>query len=287
VSRVDRARICKAIDDNVAVLRQRRLDHQPFVYVWLDATYVHVRERGQVISKAVVIATGCRADGYREVLGVDVGDSENETFWTEFLRDLVDRGLHGVRLVISDAHAGLRAAIRRVLQGAGWQRCRVHAKRNLLAVARHSQRQVISALRRDEHGRRGGAGRRRGPRGRHLDRRPDQQAGGPDRRLADHRCRDLCRQRHRRGVGDRTGELFIRQVAAYRVSALMEYARLRVERAAQASLDEVAELGGLDSGGLIALDRRGNLAMPFNTSGMYRGYATRDGRIVVHIFGDE
>jgi putative transposase len=95
------------------------LDHQPFVYVWLDATYVHVREAGQVVSKAVVIATGLRADGHREVLGVDVGDSENETFWTEFLRDLKDRGLRGP-LVISDAHAGLRAAIRRVVfQGAG------------------------------------------------------------------------------------------------------------------------------------------------------------------------
>jgi hypothetical protein len=107
---------------------------------------VHVREHGQVVSKAVVIATGCRADGHREILGVDIGNSENETFWTEFLRDLVDRGLAGVRLVISDAHAGLRNAIRRVLQDAAWQRCRVHAKRNLLAVARHAQRQVISAL---------------------------------------------------------------------------------------------------------------------------------------------
>jgi putative transposase len=146
VSKSTVSRICKAIDDDVAVLRNRRLDHQPFVYVWLDATYVHVRDHGQVVSRAVVIATGCRADGHREVLGVDVGNSENETFWTEFLRGLVDRGLGGVRLVISDAHAGLRAAIRRVLQDAGWQRCRVHAKRNLLAVARHSQRQVISAL---------------------------------------------------------------------------------------------------------------------------------------------
>jgi putative transposase len=99
------------------------------VYVWLDATYVHVREASQVISKAVVIAPGLRADGHREVLGVDVGDTENETFWTEFLRDLKDRGLAGVKLVISDAHAGLRTAIRRVLQGAGWQRCRVHAMR--------------------------------------------------------------------------------------------------------------------------------------------------------------
>jgi putative transposase len=146
VSKSTVSRICKAIDDDVAVLRGRRLDHQPFPYVWLDATYVHVREHGQVVSRAVVIATGVRADGYREVLGVDIGNSENETFWTEFLRDLVDRGLAGVKLVISDAHAGLVAAIRRVMQGAAWQRCRVHAKRNLLAVARHDQRQLISAL---------------------------------------------------------------------------------------------------------------------------------------------
>ncbi len=93
-----------------------------------------------------MIATGLRADGHREVLGVDVGDSENETFWTEFLRSLVDRNLHGVRLVVSDAHAGLKAAIRRVFQNAGWQRCRVHAMRNLLAVAKHQQRPIVAAL---------------------------------------------------------------------------------------------------------------------------------------------
>src|SRR5437763_1177771 len=146
ISKSSVSRICKAIDDDVAALRERRLDHQPFVYVWLDATYVHVRDNHQVTSKAVVIATGLRADGYRKVLGVDVGDSENETFWTEFIRDLKERGLAGLRLVVSDAHAGLKAAIRRVLQGAAWQRCRVHAMRNLLAVARHQHRQVIAAL---------------------------------------------------------------------------------------------------------------------------------------------
>ena len=146
VSKSTVSRICKQIDADVAVLRSRTLGHQRFVYVWLDATYVHVREAGQVVSKAVVIATGLRADGHREVLGVDVGDSENETFWTEFLRDLKDRKLSGVRLVISDAHAGLRAAIRRVFQGAAWQRCRVHAMRNLQAKARHHQRPMIAAL---------------------------------------------------------------------------------------------------------------------------------------------
>ena len=117
VSKSTVSRICAQIDADVAVLRTRRLDHQPFVYVWLDATYLHVREHRRVVSKAVVIATGLRADGHREVLGLDAGDSENETVWREFLTGLNDRGLTGVRLVISDAHAGLVNAIRRCFQG--------------------------------------------------------------------------------------------------------------------------------------------------------------------------
>jgi len=146
VSKSTVSRICKNIDADVAILRNRDLGHQRFVYLWLDATYVHVRDGGQVVSKAVVIATGLRADGYREVLGVDVGDSENETFWTEFLRSLKDRNLGGVQLVVSDAHAGLKAAIRRVFQDAGWQRCRVHAMRNFLAAANHQHRSIVAAL---------------------------------------------------------------------------------------------------------------------------------------------
>lgn len=146
ISKSTVSRICTQIDADVHVLRTRRLDHQPFVYVWLDATYVHVRENRRVVSKAIVIATGLRADGHREVLGLDVGDSENETFWKELLGDLNDRGLAGVRLVISDAHAGLVKAIRRCFQNASWQRCRVHAMRNLLAAANHRHRQVIAAL---------------------------------------------------------------------------------------------------------------------------------------------
>jgi len=146
VSKSTVSRICAYIDADVAVLRTRRLDHQPFVYVWLDATYLHVREHRRVVSKAVVIATGLRADGHREVLGLDVGDSENETFWREFLTGLNDRGLAGVRLVVSDAHAGLVKAIGRCFQGASWQRCRVHAMRNLLSAAHHRHRQVIAAL---------------------------------------------------------------------------------------------------------------------------------------------
>lgn len=146
VSKSTVSRICVGIDADVAMLRERRLDHQPFIYLWLDATYVHVRENHQVVSKAVVIATGLRLDGRREVLGVDIGDSENEAFWTGFLRGLKDRGLAGVRLIISDAHAGLRAAITRVFQGSAWQRCRVHAMRNMLSVARREQQQLIAAL---------------------------------------------------------------------------------------------------------------------------------------------
>ena len=146
ISKSTVSRICAQIDADVHVLRTRRLDHQPFVYVWLDATYVHVRENRHVVSKAVVIATGLRADGHREVLGLDVGDSENETFWREFLTGLNDRGLAGVRLVVSDAHAGLVKAIGRCFQGAAWQRCRVHAMRNLLSAAHHKHRQMIAAL---------------------------------------------------------------------------------------------------------------------------------------------
>lgn len=98
------------------MLRERRLDHTTFPYVFLDATYVKARVNHQVVSRAVVIATGVTSDSNREVLGVDVGDSEDELFWTGFLRSLEGRGLSGVRLVISDAHAGLKAAIARVLQ---------------------------------------------------------------------------------------------------------------------------------------------------------------------------
>jgi putative transposase len=146
VSKSTVSRICQDIDEDVTELRTRRLDGIPFVYLWLDATYLKVRENRRVVSKAVVIATAVRGDGHREIVGVDVGDSENETFWTEFLRDLTDRGLTGVQLVISDAHRGLTAAITRVMQGSAWQRCRVHAMRNLLTAARHEHRQLIAAL---------------------------------------------------------------------------------------------------------------------------------------------
>ena len=126
ISRSEVSRICAALDEQVQAFFSRRLDHAPFPYVILDATYLHVREDHKVISKAVVIATGVSASGEREVLGMAVGNSEEEVFWGEFLSGLRRRGLAGVRLVISDQHAGLVAAIRRHLQGAAHQRCRVH-----------------------------------------------------------------------------------------------------------------------------------------------------------------
>ena len=158
------SRICAGLDERVAAFRNRTLGHTEFPYVYLDAIYVHVRDDalGQVVSRAVVVATGVTAQGGREVLGVDVGDSEAETFWTEFLRSLKARGLTGVRLVISDAHEGLRAAIRKTLQGSSWQRCRVHFVRNLLApvpkgAPGDGRRGVPVDLRADHPSRRRGA----------------------------------------------------------------------------------------------------------------------------------
>ncbi len=148
------SRICAGLDARVDAFRNRTLGHSEFPYVYLDATYVHVRDDalGQVVSRAVVIATGITAEGGREVLGVDVGDSEDETFWTAFLRSLKARGLSAVRLVISDAHAGLRAAIRKCIQGATWQRCRVHFARNLLATVPKAHSEMGGRRRRRRSG---------------------------------------------------------------------------------------------------------------------------------------
>jgi transposase-like protein len=141
------SRICAELDVRVAAFRNRTLGHTSFVYVYLDATYVHVRDDalGQIVSRAVVVATGVTAEGGREVLGLDVGDSEDETFWTAFLRSLKTRGLTGVRLVISDAHAGLKAAIRKTMSGTSWQRCRVHYMRNLHALIPRAHQDMVSA----------------------------------------------------------------------------------------------------------------------------------------------
>jgi putative transposase len=114
-------------------------------YLWIDATYVKVRQAGRVVSVAVIVAVGANTDGRREVLGMDIGPSEAETFWTTFLRKLTRRGLRGVKLVISDAHEGIKAAISKLLS-ATWQRCRVHFMRNVLAHAGRSGRRVVSAF---------------------------------------------------------------------------------------------------------------------------------------------
>src|ERR687886_710112 len=148
VSKSQVSRICGELDSVVASFRERRLDHTEFPYVFLDATYVKAHEGAHVVSKAVIVATGVTADGNREILGLAVGDSEDKAFWTAFLRSLRARGLSGVRLVISDAHEGLKAAIERVMLGASWQRCRVHFLRNVLAkVPTGSAEMVAAAIR--------------------------------------------------------------------------------------------------------------------------------------------
>ncbi|HMT63181.1 MAG TPA: IS256 family transposase [Microthrixaceae bacterium] len=148
ISKSEVSRICAGLDERVDAFRNRTLGHIAFPYVYLDATYLNVRDDalGQVVSRAVVVATGITAEGGREVLGVDIGDSEDETFWTRFLRSLKARGLNGVRLVISDAHAGLKASIRKSFQGASWQRCKVHYVRNLLAVVPKGSQEMVSAV---------------------------------------------------------------------------------------------------------------------------------------------
>jgi putative transposase len=126
ISKSEVSRICADLDVDVSVFQGRELTEQAFPYVFVDATYCKARVGGRVVSQAVVIATGVSADGRREVLGSAVGDSETQDFWTEFLRGLRERGLHGVQLVISDHHRGLMNAIGATMVGAPWQRCRVH-----------------------------------------------------------------------------------------------------------------------------------------------------------------
>ena len=148
ISKSEVSGICADLDAEVAVFRDRSLAGMAFRYVFLDATYCKARVNHRVVSQAVVVATGVAADGHREVLGFDVGDSEDGAFWTAFLRSLKARGLAGVQLVISDSHAGLKAAIGSVLLGAAWQRCRVHFLRNVLAqVPRGSAEMVAATIR--------------------------------------------------------------------------------------------------------------------------------------------
>jgi transposase-like protein len=145
ISKSEVSRICAELDVEVAAFRDRSLAEQPFRYVFLDATYCKARVDHRVVSQAVIVATGVAADGRREVLGFDVGDSEDGAFWTAFLRGLKTRGLAGVQLVISDAHAGLKHAIEAVLIGAAWQRCRVHFLRNVLAQIPKGQAEMVAA----------------------------------------------------------------------------------------------------------------------------------------------
>src|ERR687883_105460 len=144
ISKSQVSRLCGELDKEVQRFRSRTLEG-PYPYVWLDATFVKVREHGRVVSQAIVIAIAVTANGEREVLGLDVGPSESGAFWLNFLRDLTARGLSGVRLVTSDAHAGLKAAIGSVLQGASWQRCRVHFMRDALGLVPKSAQQMVAA----------------------------------------------------------------------------------------------------------------------------------------------
>jgi putative transposase len=144
VSKSQVSRLCEEIDDKVKSFLDRPIEGD-WPYLWIDATYMKVRRGGRVVPVAVIIAVGVNADGRREILGLDVGTSEAEPIWTAFLRKLTRRGLRGVKLVISDAHEGLKAAATKVLS-ATWQRCRVHFMRNVLAHAGKSGRRVVSAF---------------------------------------------------------------------------------------------------------------------------------------------
>jgi putative transposase len=148
ISKSQVSRICAELDQVVDAWRSRPLDAGPYVFVWVDALSMKVREGGRVCNTAVLVATAVNADGHRELLGLELGSAEDGASWTAFLRGLVARGLSGVRLVTSDAHQGLKAAIAAVLDGASWQRCRTHFMRNLLAtVPRHAQPMVASLVR--------------------------------------------------------------------------------------------------------------------------------------------
>jgi len=144
ISKSQVSRLCVEIDDKIGAFLDRPLEGD-WPYLWPDATYVKVRQNGRIVSVAVIVAVAVNSDGRREVLGLTVGASEAETFWTAFLRTLARRGLRGVKLVISDGHEGLKAAVAKVLH-ASWQRCRVHFMRNVLAHAGKQGRRVVAAF---------------------------------------------------------------------------------------------------------------------------------------------
>lgn len=144
ISKSQVSRLCEEIDGRVKVFLNRPIEGD-WPYLWVDATYIKVRQAGRIVSVAVIIAVGVNSDGRREVLGMQIGHSEAEVFWTDFLRSLAHRGLRGVKLVISDSHQGIRASVSKVFS-ATWQRCRVHFMRNALAHAGKSGRRVVSAF---------------------------------------------------------------------------------------------------------------------------------------------
>jgi putative transposase len=144
ISKSQVSRLCEEIDEKVQAFLDRPIEGD-WPYLWIDATYVKVRQNGRIISVAVIVAVGVNSDGRREVLGMEIGASEAEPFWTAFLRKLMRRGLRGVKLVISDSHEGIKAAVSKVLS-TSWQRCRVHFMRNVLAHAGKQGRRVISAF---------------------------------------------------------------------------------------------------------------------------------------------
>jgi transposase-like protein len=144
ISKSQVSRLCGEIDGKVKAFLDRPIEGD-WPYLWLDATYVKVRQNSRVVSAAVIVAVGVNSDGRREVLGMDIGASEAEAFWTAFLRKLRQRGLRGVKLVVSDAHEGLKAAVAKLLH-ASWQRCRVHFARNALAYAGKNGRRVVAAF---------------------------------------------------------------------------------------------------------------------------------------------
>ena len=144
ISKSEVSRICQGLDEQVDAFRTRPLEGR-YPYLWLDAKVEKVRDGGRVMRKALVLAYGVHESGYREVIALDVGEAETEAFWRSFLRSLVERGLGGVQLVISDAHAGLKKAIGQVL-GCAWQRCSVHFLREALGHARREQQPMLAAL---------------------------------------------------------------------------------------------------------------------------------------------
>ncbi len=146
ISKSQVSRICAELDAVVGPFLERLLDGGPYRYLWLDALTQKVREGGRIVNVSVVVATAVNAEGRREVLGIDVGTSEDGAFWLSFLRSLVARGLSGVELVTSDAHEGLTDAIATVFAGASWQRCRTHFARNLLARVPKSAQSFVATM---------------------------------------------------------------------------------------------------------------------------------------------